>query len=77
MTTTTYVTIGFLFAAVLFGGITVHGLKTGQMLALGDFAKREKDPDWFRGWAIINGGTAAMAAIGFLLMVAVSIFGQP
>jgi hypothetical protein len=75
MTTAASVTLVFLIAAALFGSITTYGLITGKMLALGNFAEREKEPDWFWGWAIINGGTAVAATLGFLLM-ALTFFGR-
>jgi hypothetical protein len=71
------VTIGFLLGALLFGAATVYGLKTGKMWAYSDFARRDTDPDWFWGWAIINGAAAALSAVGFLLMLAVRLFGSP
>lgn len=77
MTTTVLITVGLLFAAALYGSLTIYGLRTGRMWALSNVAERDKDPDWFWGWAVINGGTAAISALGFLLMLTVNVFGRP
>lgn len=61
--------LGFLAAALGFGAATAYGFIAGKTLAFYDVARREQDRSWFRFWMCVNGATALLCLIMFVVLV--------